>query len=129
MYGNPYTSGLGYNPMAQPAAQQNPFAQYFGNLFQPQPFKVPQVSGKAGANAFEMPASSEILLMDENDPIVWYVKTDDGGTKTITGLDISIHEDEDTKKMVSLEERVAKLEEEMRRKHHEPDYVDVTFDE
>ena len=127
MFNNPYNQTPLYNPMGQ---QPNLFTQYFGNLLaqQQQPWKILQVKGKAGANAVEMPSGSEALFMDEIDPIIWYVRTDDGGTKTVTGLDISIHEDEEQKTMASLEERIRKLEEEMK-KRHEPDYVDVAYTE
>lgn len=124
MVNNPWLQMLQNNSMG---SSNNPFMQYLNNSLQ-QPLKVPQVNGRAGANAYDMPKASEILLMDETDPIIWYVKTDDAGYKTITGLDISIHEDEETRRVATLEERIAKLEEEMKR-HREPDYVDVAFSE
>lgn len=131
MYGQyPYTTGGSqYNTFLNQFNQQNPFAQYFMQSLgiQRQPTKVMQVKGKEGANLIDMAPDSELLVMDETDPIIWYIKTDSVGQKDITGLDISIHEDEEKKTMESLEERIARLERMM--KKHEPDYVDVAFEE
>lgn len=133
MYGQyPFTTGSSsYNPLNAYAVNQqnNPFTQYFMQSLgvqRPQT-KVIQVKGKEGANMIEMAPNSELLVMDETDPIIWYIKTDDVGMKDITGLDITIHEDEEKKVMSSLEERIARLERMM--KAREPDYVDVTFEE
>lgn len=128
MYGQ-YTGTPQYNPYLNQFNQQNPFAQYLMQSLgiQKQPTKVMQVKGKEGANLVDMAPDSEILVMDETDPIIWYIKTDSVGQKDITGLDISIHEDEEKKTMESLEERIARLERMM--KAREPDCVDVTFEE
>lgn len=128
MYNNPFLQTPVYNPL--PGAQgtpTNPFTQYLSGMFQ-QPLKIPKVTGREGANAYDMPADSEILLLDQNDPIVWLVQTDSARLKTITPFDIALHEDEEKKAMSSIEERLSKLEE-MMKKHGEPDYVDVTFTE
>ena len=67
-------------------------------------------------------------MLDQNDPIVWLVQTDSARLKTVTPFDIALHEDEEKKAMSSIEERLSKLEE-MMKKHAEPDYVDVAFTE
>ena len=141
MYGNPYMQSPTYNPMA---AQQfeNPFAQYFANLFQQnqqqqgfqqpqaqQGWTIPCVKGREGVDKFAMPPRSEALLMDEDDAIIWLVKTDDAGVKSLVKpLPFTLPEDPDKVAMSSLEERVKKLEEEMKR-HVKPDYVDVAYTE
>lgn len=74
--------------------------------------KVPEVTGRAGAEAFQLAADSSVLLLDNTAPIVWLVKTDGAGYKSLVPYDIKVHEE---KKPVDhykdLEERISKLEE------------------
>lgn len=131
MYGNPYMQQLVYNPMAQQNMQPNPFAQYFANVFQPtqQPWDILTVKGREGIEKIQMPPRSKALFMDEDDTIVWLVKTDDAGVKSvIQPLPFTVPEDPEQQRMSSFEERLTKLEEEMKR-HAKPDYVDVTYSE
>ena len=95
-------------PMAQPLTQPiNPLAP----VTQPQQDYI-EVSGKAGADAFQMGPNSRALLLDNTAPILWVAKTDGAGYKTLAGFDLSPHEEtkqEDTIK--SLEDRIRKIEE------------------
>ena len=73
---------------------------------------TPKVSGRPGAEAFQMAANSDCLLLDNTAPIVWLVQTDGAGYKTLTPYDIVPHKEtkpEDVYK--TLEDRIAKLEE------------------
>ena len=70
-YGSPY----GYPSAAPQGAAGAP--QAFGG-------QVTRVNGRNGADAFRMAPNSSILLMDENDPIVWLKKTDGAGYATVT---------------------------------------------
>lgn len=133
MFGNPYYQTPVYNPnpVGAQGTPTNPFMQYFANIFQQnqQPWDVPTVKGHEGAEKFEMPPRSKVLLMDEDEQIVWLVKTDDAGVKSlIQPLPFSIPEDPEKQRMSSIEDRLSKLEEEMKRRV-QPDYVDVTFTE
>ena len=58
---------------------------------QPPQYDVVKVNGENGANAFQMGPNSKILLLDENEPILWFVQTDGAGYKTITPYDILPH--------------------------------------
>lgn len=74
--------------------------------------KVVEVTGRAGAEAYQLGPDSSILLLDNTAPIVWLVKTDGAGYKSLSAYDITPHEEkapEDQYK--SLEERITKLEE------------------
>ena len=76
---------------------------------------VVKVNGRAGAESFAMAPNSDDILLDQNEPIIWFVQTDGAGYKTVTPYDSSPHKEvkpEDT--MKSLEDRITKLEEEMR---------------
>lgn len=73
---------------------------------------VTKVNGRNGAEAFNMPANSDVLLLDANDPIVWFVQTDGAGYKSITPYDISLHkEKKEEDRFQLLEDRITKLEE------------------
>ena len=78
--------------------------------------EVVRVNGKNGAQAFQLPPNSSILLLDETAPIVWLKTTDGAGYPTITPYDISPHQTENLQQKIDidikpLEERISKLEE------------------
>jgi len=73
---------------------------------------VTKVTGRAGAEAYQLAPDSSILLLDTTNPIVWLAQTDGAGYKSLTPYDIKIHEEkapEDKYKL--LEDRISKLEE------------------
>ena len=81
---------------------------------QPTGFKrtVTKVSGRGGAEAFQMNADESVLLLDTTAPIVWLVQTDGAAYKTLTPYDISVHEEKPPEdKFKLLEDRILKLEE------------------
>lgn len=110
---NPYNIPI-YNPN-----QQFNFQMY-------QPLKIPRVNGEESARKYNMPNSSEVLLLDTEEPIVWLVQTDDAGGRTVDPLPIVLPVSEEKKAMDTLEERVRKLEEAMKR---ESRAVDVAYTE
>lgn len=74
--------------------------------------KVVEVTGRAGADAYQLGPDSSILLLDNTAPIVWLVKTDGAGYKTLVGYDIAPHEEEKpVDHYKELEDRIVKLEE------------------
>ena len=74
-----------------------------------------KVNGRAGAESYNLPPNSDELLLDMNNPVVWFVQTDGAGYKTVTPYDISQHKEVKQEDMLkSLEDRITKLEEEMR---------------
>lgn len=104
MYQNPNTL---YPQLNQALGQLQSFAQ-------PQPFqqRIVEVSGRDGANAFQMGPDSSALLLDNTAPIVWVVRTDGAGYKTLAPFDITPHEEKKQEDVIkSLEERITKLEE------------------
>ena len=79
---------------------------------QTQQTKVVEVTGRGGADAFQLAPDSSILLLDNTAPIVWLAKTDGAGYKTLMAYDIKPHEEEKSvDHYKDLEERIAKLEE------------------
>lgn len=82
-YQNPYQP-MGYNGQYGNYAPQNVAGA-------PQAFvcQITRVNGRNGAEAFRMAPNSSILLMDENDPIVWMKQTDGAGYATVTPYTVS----------------------------------------
>lgn len=73
---------------------------------------VTKVNGRAGADSYQMAPNSDDILLDMNEPLIYFVQTDGAGYKSVTPYDISLHKEvkaEDQFK--SLEERISKLEE------------------
>ena len=68
------------------------------------------MNGRPGAEAYQMPANSSVLLLDETAPIVWLAQTDGAGYKTVMPYDIKPHQAEKPIDVKSLQERVEKLE-------------------
>ena len=75
------------------------------------PMRVIRVSGKPGAEAYQMAPNSEVLLLDETQPVVWLKTTDGAGYPRLTPYDISIHEEEKPIDYKSFDERLKRLEE------------------
>lgn len=71
---------------------------------------IPHVNGQNGAQAYQMPANSSVLLLDDNAPIVYLVKTDSACYKTITPYTISEYKPEPPVDMKSLSARIDEIE-------------------
>lgn len=96
---------------------------YFPGLYNPQPqmpqvatayaprMEVTRVSGRPGAEAFNMGPNSSALLLDESGTIVWLVTTDGAGYKKAEPYDIAPHKAAEAPDFGSLEARVSRLEE------------------
>lgn len=80
----------------------------------PTPFsnsiEIPHVNGQNGAIAYQMPSNSSVLLLDDNAPIVYLVKTDSACYKTITPYTISEYKPKPPIDMESLLNRIEALE-------------------
>ena len=98
-----------------PYTNQNQLSQLLlQQAIQPQTAqtKVVEVTGRAGAEAYQLGPDSSILLLDNTAPIVWLVKSDGAGYKTLSAYDIKPHEQEKpVDHFKELEERITKLEE------------------
>ena len=111
---NPYQQ---YNPYGYaPVSQQNGAGSVL-----PQQSQIIRVNGKNGAEAFRMAPNSSILLMDENDPIVW-LKTSDGACYcTVTPYTIAPYQSAPPVDVNSLENRVKRLEDMLNAKSDDGD--------
>ena len=111
-----------YNPL-QP---NSPYPMYnpINNLLQqqvPVKMEITKVNGQNGANALNLAPYSSALLLDMNDPIVWFVSTDGAGYKTCIPYDIPPHvveQEIDVKELVRrLNARLDNIEERMASKN------------
>lgn len=106
MYNNPYI------PQLNQALGQ---LQSFGAIAQPQlPMQqnIIEVSGRAGAEAYQLGPNSSALMLDNTAPILWVARSDSGGYKTLTAFDIIEHNEQKQEDVIkSLEERIKKIEE------------------
>lgn len=104
-YGN-YYNPYGYFPSQQWNNAQPTFNQ--------PKMEIIKVNGKNGAEAFQIGANSQALLLDETSPIVWLVQTDGAGYKTISAFDLTPHEEINTTTTIKdIEKRLAKVEKQL----------------
>lgn len=75
--------------------------------------EVTQVSGRNGAEMYQMGPNSSALLLDSTAPIVWLKVTDGAGYPTITAYDIALHQEPKPVDLSAIEERLLKLEEKL----------------
>ena len=71
--------------------------------------EVIRVNGKNGAETYQLPPNSSILLLDESAPLVWLKTTDGAGYATVTAYDIAPHQEEVPVDTKLLENRIIKL--------------------
>lgn len=105
-----------YQPPSMLYPQLNQALGQLQSFTQPQPFqqKAIEVSGRAGAEAYQLAPDSSALMLDNTAPILWVAKSDSAGYKTLTPFDITPHEEKKQDDVIkSLEERITKLEERM----------------
>lgn len=90
----------GYGSYGQPTAPYNP----------PQRREIIKVSGRGGAEAFGMAPNSSVLLLDEQEPIVWLKTTDGAGYPTLTPYQIVPYQQKPQTSIDDLEARIKRLE-------------------
>ena len=93
--------------------QQNQYGNAYNNLLRRSlpKYNIIKVSGRQGANTFEMGPDSSIFLADEKEDIIWFVKTDGAGYKTVTPLDVSPHIDKPPVDINVLNDKILRIEE------------------
>ena len=81
-------------------------------------YEIIKVKGQNGAEAFQMAPNSQILLLDENDPLIWFVQTDGAGYKTVTPYSITPFQPSPPVDLNSIEQRLSALEEKINAKSY-----------
>ena len=95
-YNMPYGSGINY---MQPLQFQAP-------VVQPQQQHVERVHGEPGVDQYQMAPNSDVILLDETAPMIWFVQTDAAGYKTKHPYDISPHKDESEQKTIEIDDKL-----------------------
>lgn len=81
-----------YMPYGQQSYPQPTYQQTFvpQQPQQPQPFDlIIAVSGRNGAEAFQMPPNSRAVLFDDSEDVMYRVSTDGAGYKTVQEFDFA----------------------------------------
>lgn len=98
---NPYANLYGYN---------NPYMQGMMGQ-QVQSVHVDQVDGEQGARDFQLPPNSEKLVLDKSGQMIWLIKTDNYGMKSLVSpYDITPHRTQEMTQYEDLSARMARLE-------------------
>ena len=74
-------------------------------------YKAEPLQGENAAWQFPMGPNSEIWLPDANEDIVWWIRTDMHGNKTVTSFDINLHQKPQPVDTNDLAARLAAVEE------------------
>lgn len=93
--------GASFSPYAWPMAQQNRLPVYTA-----QP-----IHGHDAAWQFPMGANSEIYLPDADQDIIWWIRTDNVGNRSVQAFDIKLHEEPKPVDTNDLAARLAVVEE------------------
>ena len=118
---NVYDTGNAVNSLQQTNAMINDLKSQLSTVPQPSLPTVnkeehtEKVNGYNGALNIDLAPNSDRLVLDQNDPVVWFVFTDALGHKTVKGFDISEHKvitQEDL--LRSIDQRLTRLEEAFR---------------
>ena len=81
---------------------------YYG--LTPPPTRIVRVSGRPGAEAYQMAPNSEALLLDETQAVVWLKITDGAGYPRLIPYDITPREEDKPIDYKSFDERLKRLE-------------------
>ena len=116
-----YNNGLYNNGMVNyggfsPTPTQNNFGGI--NAYNLPRYNIIQVNGQKGAETLQMAPNSKVLLLDETDPLIWFVQTDGAGYKTVTPYSITPYQPAPPVDLNSLEQRLSILEEKINAKSY-----------
>ena len=104
-----------YNPYQQNSLY--PFQQTYRADALPR-VEIVKVNGKNGADAYQMAPNSSALLLDQKDPLIWFVSTDGAGYKTCIPYTITPYKQQEPEDLIAqLNARISKLEERMNGKN------------
>lgn len=85
---------------------------------QPQQQHVERVHGEAGVDQYKMAPNSDVILLDETAPLIWFVQTDAAGYKTKYPYNITPYKKQEEpdinefdQKLQSFDERLRAIEE------------------
>ena len=95
----------------------------WGNYSQPQRlpvYQAPLMHGENAAWQFPMGANSEIWLPDADQDIIWWIKTDQNGNRSVQPFDVTPHKQPAPVDTNDLAARLAAVEEWINAKSNKP---------
>lgn len=81
-------------------------------------YDAPMLHGRSAAEQFPIGPNSQIFLPDADQNIIWWIKTDNVGTKTITPFAVSLYTEPTPVDLNDLQSRLAALEEKVNVKYN-----------
>ena len=106
------------NNMMMGQAQFNPYNSWQFTNVQPRTFNTPlpvyhadPIHGQNAAWQFPMGPNSEIYLPDADQDIIWWIRTDTNGNKSVQAFDVKLHEEPKQVDTNDLAARLAAVEE------------------
>lgn len=87
------------------------------NMRLPQ-YNAAPIHGAQAANAFPMGANSEIYLPDADQDIIWWIRTDAMGNRTVLPFDVTPHKEPEPVDLNQIMERLNALEEKVNAKQN-----------
>jgi len=79
-------------------------------------YTAPPIHGKDAAWQFPMGANSEIYLPDADNDIIWWLRTDAQGNRTVTPFDVTLHKEPEPIDINVILDRLNVLEEKVNAK-------------
>ena len=101
----------------------NPNYNMFNRMQQQPTYTLPHyeatlLHGRVEAENFMIGPNSQIFLPDADQDIIWWIKTDSTGAKTVTPFDITPHKEPQPVDLYALENRLTALEEQLHAKYN-----------
>ena len=81
-------------------------------------YELPLMHGRVTAEQFPIGPNSQIILPDGDNNIVWWIRTDQMGNKTVTPFAVSLYTEPTPADINSIEARLAALEEKINAKYN-----------
>lgn len=104
-----------WNPNSNLQTNYNPY----NNWSQPRYTATP-IHGVNAAWQFPMGNNSEIYLPDADQDLIWWIRTDNTGNRTVTPFDVTLHKDPDPVDYNNIIERLNNIEERLNAKSNKP---------
>lgn len=106
---NTWNQNQNQNNMMMGQAQFSPYNRMFNP---PMPiYRAEPIHGENAAWQFPMGPNSEIYLPDSDRDIIWWIRTDQNGNKTVTPFDVKVHQEPAPVDMNEILARLGAVEE------------------
>lgn len=109
---NTWNQNQNQNNMTMGQAQFSPYNTQSRMFNPPMPiYRAEPIHGENAAWQFPMGPNSEIYLPDSDRDIIWWIRTDQNGNKTVTPFDVKLHQEPAPVDMNEILARLGAVEE------------------